>query len=398
MTKLVFIQTRSWSAQNRYLFAARGESNSKLLDWRPYFIHCDNQNVGQSPLLVILRTVPGMRRLPRLILTFQIFHSIMLGLRGEDSTVYFRGYKFDLDAMRSHLAKRLQMADMIACSRYRLSIWVLIYDQLTMNLLLRSLVSQFPDGSPVIFNGRVSPEALVKSYFPETTYFVEQGFSDPSYFSPIKPVSKQRWDNEMLELFGSIPPRAKAVPKPQTAIFFATSPYEYCFADKDFSSQNNELESQFAMVVAFVKVASRLGISVKVKFHPRTPRKRFLEDYGQSQFPIEFTEVVDDALDLIKSTDLVVVSSSSLAIDGALFDRPVAHLSPAFYEKGYVSHPIYTEANLERFMRNPFKYEHSRQRAKILKSAMLRSAESLDEKVPVATRVFRLLKRLALGH
>ena len=166
------------------------------------------------------------------------------------------------------------------------------------------------------------------------------------------------------------------------------------FADEDFQPYLGDFQSQYEILESYVDICYNLKLTPLVKFHPRNPKKVFLQDHSKENFSFKFVETFDDANTLIEASDLIVFSSSSLAIDAALINKPSCHCLPAFYEKASISFPTKNECSLRDFINSPFYLEGTNKRALILQKGFAASASLLEEK----SFLTRFLKRVALGH
>ena len=166
------------------------------------------------------------------------------------------------------------------------------------------------------------------------------------------------------------------------------------FADKDYKSKEHEFQDQYEILKSYVKICNVKNLTPLVKFHPRNPKNQFLKDHYINDFDFEFTETKADAGDLIKNCELVVVSSSSLAIDTALSEKPCCHCLTAFYESANICASAKDEHQLEKFIDAPYVFEDANLRAATIAERLKFSGEAIKDK----KSVYRYFKRFLLGH
>lgn len=358
------------------------------------FFHCDNQNIPRY-FFELIYWVYKLINIKLLVFAFKIRKTVIEKMINGHELVEFGDYVISLDAMISHLAKRHKSANLDILASYRLDILILIYDQLIFNKEIKTIKKKFCDhiDKIVVFNGRVSPERLINYLWNGEKRFVEQGIFQPNYYGDLPPVSKKRWDKELVKL-GVPKPKKIACPSPKKAILFLTSPYEYQFADKDYRPRLKDFQNQYEVLISYVKICKELEIIPLIKFHPRNPKKNFLEDHCKKCFPVKFNETHRDAEKLIEDSDLIVLSTSTLAVNSALKQKPNCHCLPALYEKAAISHATKNEAELRKYMKNSFVFKDADKHALLLHGAFKELASSLMDK-PTFTRY---LKRALLGH
>jgi len=393
---IIFINTRIYPPQRRYIeLAYNNETKSKkFINIENYFIHCDNQNVPET-ILKFVCWLGKCFELGKLILACRCYTKVVRCLRSGEKQIIVHDNLFSVEGMLSHLAKRYKTANRNKLAANKLSILVLIYDQLVFNKKIKCLQNKYNEVSDtlVIFNGRVSPENLADKLWKGKVKYVEQGFWEPIYYNYAPPVSKKRWSSELANLSQPLV-SVKSVPSPKNVVLFLTSPYEFMFADEDFKPSVGDFQSQYDVIKTYVKICEEMELVALVKFHPRNPRANFLTDHMKSEFPFEFVETKAEATDVIRDNDLIVLSSSSLAIDAALARKPNCHCLPAFYEKAMISQPTKNEIMLRRFMENPFFDRGAANRAKTLRKRFQQSSMLLDEKASM----MRYVKKFILGH
>ena len=393
---IVFLRTRIHQLQDGYLMAAyKNEKSDKVLvNKQLSFFHCDNQNIPQSffTLLCWLAIATNFRRI---FAAINQIKKVQLAIIENSEFVWCGSNIISIQSIISHLAKRRKTANNIQISKRKLDLLILIIDQLRMNELITEVKRSYneKEDTVVIFNGRVSPERLATVLWSGKINFVEQGFNESYYYSEIPPVSKRRWDNEFkLSNKGKV--KSVKVGRPQSAILFLTSPYEYMFADKDFQGRSKDFQNQYEVLECFIRLCEEANYKSIVKFHPRTPKEAFLADHYRDNYEFEFTETKDDANSVIKQVDLVVLSSSSLAIDAAIHGKPCCNCVPAFYEHARVCVPTKNESELKKFMNSPYLLSNAAQRAITISNSMRRASAAIKED----RNIYSSLKRVLMGH
>lgn len=392
---IIFLNTRLYSLQRRYLVAAfNGEKKDKIwIDIGRKFIHCDHQNVPSSIFLLFPWLITFIK--PRIIMfVIKNCQKIVKSIINEEDYIIIDQYIISTDCIVSHLAKRLKSSNRQHLASYRLSLVLLLYDQLIFNRELQALRKRFnPETDTVVlFNGRVSPEGLIRHLWTGEIRYVEQGFQQKFYYDAELPVSKLRWDNEFKQI-GSSNTTQRKCPKPNSIILFLTSPYEYIFAH-GFKPIHGLYQNQYDILKSYVAICRELNLNPLVKFHPANPKENFLLDHNKEAFSFEFDETVDNALNLIAASDLVVLSSSSLAIDSAILGKPSCHCLPAFYEKASISIPTKDKSALREFIKNPLLIHGAQKRGLLLQNGFAASAFQEDGH----RSLNRYVKRAVLGH
>lgn len=382
--------------QRRYIEAAHASviKDKVFINIEDDFIHCDNQNVPKS-ILQFVYWLGKIFEFNTLVLALRCYKKVVTCLLNGKKQLTICENTISVEGIKSHLAKRYKTANPNRMATNKLSILILIYDQLIFNEKIKQLRKKYDEAidTIVIFNGRVSPENLADKLWIGPVEYVEQGFGEAFYYGGYLPVSKKRWECEFQNIVASVSPIKKR-PAPKKVVLFLTSPYEFMFADEDFHPSTGDFQSQYEVLKTFVKICDELNLTALVKFHPRNPRANFLNDHSLEKFTFDFVETNANAADLIEISDVVVLSSSSLAIDSALANKPNCHCLPAFYENASISHPAKDETALRNFMTSPFILETASIRANILRERFEQSASGLDEK-PSFTRY---IKKLILGH
>ncbi len=392
---IVFLNTRMYCFQRRYMDAAyREESEDKVfVDLQNCFIHCDNQNVPKSFIKAIVWFFKTLN-ITLLIPAIKHHKKIVTCIKQKKSKHYIDNKIISIEGMVSHLAKRHKSSNLNKLAEKKLDIFILTYDQLVFNNKFELIKNRFNErlDTFVVFNGRVSPERLIQNLWNGKIKYVEQGFREKYYYGDLSPVSKKRWDYELRSLrIQSL--KKKRIPRPKKVILFLTSPYEFMFADRDYQSSVGNFQSQYAVLEAYVNICNELKLTPLVKFHPRNPRKMFLQDHSKDNFSFEFVETNVDAEFLIKESDVVVLSSSSLAIKCASLKKPSCYGLTAFYENASVSVATKNKASLRDFLRYPYLLEGAEKRAEFLEKGFAKTAP-LDKKISIS----RYLKRIAIGH
>ena len=393
---IIFLNTRMYPLQRRYMETAhRDEKEKKIwLDWERFFFHCDSQNIPSSIFDTIIWLF-GLIKLEIILLAIKYQKSIINSLLNKEEILVLEDYTISIQAMVSHLAKRHRSANRVELAKNKFDILILTCDQLVLNKKFQYIKESFDEKTDtvVVFNGRVSPESLISKLWRGRIKYVEQGFHQEFYYDALPPVSKRRWDNEFYNLKFDAP-IAQNFPRPKNVILFLTSPYEFMFADNDFQPQAGCFQSQYEVLLAYVEICQDLNIKPMVKFHPRNPKEMFLLDHGISKFPFDFVETAEDASYLIKTSDLVVLSSSSLAIDAAVLEVPNCHCLSSFYEGSGISFATKEKEALRTFMKHPLLVKDAKNRGVLLQKGFEASA-SLYESGP---SISRYLKRAVLGH
>ena len=393
------ISTRSYSPQKNYvrLVENRLKNQSKdyvFHDWSKELIHCDNQNTGflkfskNKKITYRLKFNFLLQAIKIINLVRSAFPDLNIDI------IKDKNYFLDVSGMRSHLGKRYKIGNLDTLSKKKISILILIYDQLIFGYFLKKYI-HIKD-KVLVFNGRVSPECMVKHYFQDVEYF-EQGIDEDVYLSSVKPVSIERF-TKMVTHSSAISRQYVTNKKCDLLVsIFLTSPYEYIFAGKDYLCEEGMFQNQQEALYKALIICKNYNAKVLLKFHPYAREKAFMNEYISSALISLLNEnfierVTDPANVIIEKSDIVIVSSSSVALEAAIKNKPVLNMLKAFYQDLGISEYCGNEDCIKRFFSNPFIIKGGAERALSLNKKLetVRYDPKFKEKMNIA-RVFKFL-------
>ncbi|MDB2689103.1 hypothetical protein N9Z25_06705 [Luminiphilus sp.] len=390
--RYVVINCRTSQTQRDLAVRLARDKNFRLVDISPIFIHADKSNLG---ILNIFRSFTGLitfvRFLPHIIaaacfvgrhfsILAQTFHEAAHQRKDINGRIFY------FDGMRSTLAKRMKQTTWQGTRVERKYLWIMCFDTVMAQLAVQKL-GLINCEEVCIFNGRMVPEFVIRQALNNVKFF-ELGGADKIYFGEAPPLSVSRFTEEFPELTpGELENCDINI---RLATIFLTSDYEYAFAGDGFEPASGCFQTQYESVETAVKCLDERGVKVRIKAHPGSGKEQhdFVEDLA-SRFPM--LEIVSAPADeLIASSCLVLVSSSSAAVEAALAGKVVAHLMPSFYQNLGVSVYVGSKNQLERFLGSPCQYSSQKHNAKvILESEVFQTPLS-----PTLTEFERLLLRL----
>lgn len=388
----VVLNLRTSEHQAKYARNVTQEKGWRYLDLSAAFLHADRSNLGIlqcfrsfSSLMQVLKLLPCF--LTSLKVVRANFPTICASFYDSaESELQLGGYAFYLQGMRSTLAKRLKITIWRRSKIERKYLWMMCFDNVMAHFVIKKY--ELNKYSRVcIFNGRVIPEFAFRKIL-ENTLFFEFGGSGRTYVGDLPPVSLARFTRE----FPSVNPSklVPAVTPIETATIFLTSDYEYTFAGDGYLPEEGCFQSQASAVEAAIKVLGDLKVPTKIKAHPAAGQEQaafvsqLVDEYPFLQVTTE------QALTLISASSVVIVSSSSVAVEAATMGKAVIHMMPAFYQNLGVSIYIGNILELKQFFASPMRYLDQQKNAQeILGSTLFAPISS-----PSKSFIERLLLKL----